>query len=401
MVWSQGVRLQGETTFRGVVGDDAKLQKVEVHNTEVATLSLGGDSRGFEISIRTLIQRITTVTMPGGDYQLGASVVNADISGTGISEGERRAAKAQIEGDMRREADKQFRDIVKKAIDRYKTLETQWNEANRCASIAFTPAENSRTLRRGDTGRFDARVQAKPGGSPPTASWTLAGAANAPFSPGTASSNPAGFQHGAVSAAGEGIRVSATLRAVSRAGVAEKQWWQPTEDSAINKIAGTFNGTWSGAGSTMAFAGDVTFVRASPAVLGGASGVFNLASGGYDLTVSGLDGSGSTGCQMTGTGRIALPANGGAISVDGTPPAFGAPYTYGWDALPSPTAQMIRATRVNCPDGAQELEGTTFDIGLFSPIRALPGQVSADGVTYTGTVADVVMTVSWSFTGTP
>ena len=84
-VWSQGIRLQGETTFRGVVGDDAKLEFMEPHNTETATIALGGSSRGFEpITMRTLIQRITRVNMKTGEYVLGPSIINVSISSRGL-----------------------------------------------------------------------------------------------------------------------------------------------------------------------------------------------------------------------------------------------------------------------------------------------------------------------------
>ena len=72
MVWSQGIRLEGRTTFRGVVDDNAKLDFFEPHNTEVGTLTLGGGNRGFHpISIRMLVQRITRVEYPERTYQLG------------------------------------------------------------------------------------------------------------------------------------------------------------------------------------------------------------------------------------------------------------------------------------------------------------------------------------------
>ena len=129
--------------------------------------------------------------MPSGDFNLGASIVNANITGTGISEGERRAAQAQIEGGMRREADKQFRDIVKSAIDRFKVTEEGWKRPNACASITFTPASDTKRLRRGETGTLH--------GADEREARRLArhrvvdarrASANAPFTPETASANP-------------------------------------------------------------------------------------------------------------------------------------------------------------------------------------------------------------------
>ena len=46
VVWSQGIRLEGETTFRGVVDDDAKLDFFEPHNTEVGTLTSAAPTAG-------------------------------------------------------------------------------------------------------------------------------------------------------------------------------------------------------------------------------------------------------------------------------------------------------------------------------------------------------------------
>lgn len=399
LLWSQGVRLNGQTRFRGVVGDDAKLQKIEVHNTESATLSLGGEDRGFDISISTLIDRITTMTMPSADYNLGASVVNADLGGSGVSDSERRAAKALIERDMRREADKQFRDIVKRAVDRYKVLETAWNRPNTCAWITFTPTSNTKRLRLGERGNVDARTNAKPGGSPARAAWTLLAQTNAPFTPSSATANPSRFNHGPVSRAGRGVLVTAKLKSVSKAGVAEATWTQPTRDAAINRIAGTFDGTWRTPDgmSTMTFTGDIAYERSGPAASGGASGVYLLVSGGYNLTLSGRDVSG-TACQMTGSGHVPFLVGQSAMNVsDGA-----APYTYSWEGFtaqpPAPTGSVL-LRRFNCPPGSEGANGTTAQINLFQVPRAT-GQTSADGITYQGTATESLMTINWRFTGT-
>jgi hypothetical protein len=114
-------------------------------------------------------------------------------------------------------------------------------------------------------------VQAKPGGSPDRATWTLLSSLNAPFSPGSASSNPAGFNYGGgcgarrrerrplrgarqgraggVGDAGPGIIVTGAFKAVSKAGVAQGTWTQPTEDLIVNTIAGPFGRTWNAGGS--------------------------------------------------------------------------------------------------------------------------------------------------------
>ena len=208
VTWSQGVTLQGETTLRGVVADDAKLDFMEPHNTEQATLTLGGSSRGFEpMTLRTLVQRITRVNMRTGEYVLGPSIVDVSISSRGFEGAERRSAEADIVRKMRSEADKQFRDIIDKAIRRFRAVEDAWQVPNACATIELTPASNTKTLHRGDTGTVVARTLAKPGGAPGSATWTLVSSANAPFSPGAPSANPATITHGAVTDAARHQRV--------------------------------------------------------------------------------------------------------------------------------------------------------------------------------------------------
>ena len=148
--------------------------------------------------------------------------------------------------------------------------------------------------------------------------------------------------------------------------------------------------------STMTFSGDVAYERAGPATGAGASGVFMLVSGGYNLTLSGRDVSG-TACSMTGSGHIPFLVGQSTLNVDDGGP----PYTYSWEAFsatpPAPTGS-ITLRRFNCPGGAGE--NTTAPINLYSVIRAT-GQTSADGITYQGTVVnDTVMTIHWRFTGT-
>ena len=273
-VWSQGIRLQGETTFRGVVGDDAKLEFMEPHNTETATIALGGSSRGFEpITMRTLIQRITRVNMKTGEYVLGPSIINVSISSRGLGGSEQRAVELQVGASMRARADQQFRDIIDKAIRKYRERETAWNNAPYpCARLEFTPASNTRTLKLGDTGVVGARVLAQPGGSPDRATWTRLGATNTTFSP----------RHGVCGAhrlqlprhpdRRPGDHGDGHVQGGVEAGVAQGTWTQPTENPEVNTIAGTFNGVWNAGGSILSWSGTASFARGAPGP--GANGTF-------------------------------------------------------------------------------------------------------------------------------
>lgn len=381
-VWSQGISLQGETTFRGVVGDDAKLDFMEPHNTETATILLGGSSRGFEpITMRTLIQRITRVNMRTGEYVLGSSIIDVSISSRGLGGSDRREVELTVSNGMRRRADQQFRDIIDKAIRKYRERERAWNEPNTCASVEFTPASNTRTLKIGDTGVAGARVLAKPGGSPERATWTRLGATNATFSPDTASSNPANFTYRDILTAGQGITVTGSFKAVSKAGVAQGTWTQPTENLEVNTIAGTFSGVWKAGGSVLSWSGTASFARGVPGP--GANGTFFLTSGQYTVTASGRDATGSTVCVQSGTKSVTL-TNNGNLTVTGQGPGQTAPYEYtGTAAGIGPNDASMTVTLSSCPDPMWN--GKQVTIGLpFSAFDTVDSKTSADGLDYTG-----------------
>ena len=403
VVWSQGIRLQGRTTFRGVVDDNAKLDFFEPHNTEVGTLTMGGANRGFSpVSIRMLVQRITRVEYPERTYQLGASTVNATITSPDLSGAALTATEHQIERGMREQADQQFRDIIDKAIRKYDAAETHWNSENTCASIALTPAPNTKTLRRGETGGFEARTDAKPGGSPGRATWTLSGSGNANFSPAGATSNPASFTHGPPFDVTFQVPVTATVRSVSKAGVAQATWSQPTGDTTVNRIEGTFGGTQNNNGSIISWSGTATYVRSFPGP--GADGHFTWQASQYTVTASGLDGSGATTCTQSGSKTIT--GGSGDIDVSGTPPDRSPPYTYtGTLHGPPMEATSMKVMLSNCPEGAEEWNGKEVDVTIaFAPFD-VEGQVSNDGVAFAGSLTEAFgalsVTWNWNLTGSP
>ena len=405
-VWSQGIRLQGETTFRGVVGDDAKLEFMEPHNTEQATIALGGSSRGFApITLRTLIQRITRVNMRAQppSYVLGSSIIDVSISSSGLGGSDRRAVELDVGSRLRAQADQQFRDIIDKAIRKFREREQAWNEPNTCASVDFTPPSNSRTLHLGDTGVVSARVLAKPGGSPSRATWTLLGATNATFSPGTASSVPASFSYSGIAAAGPGISVTGAFKAVSKAGVAQGTWTQPTENpTLVNTIAGSFSGVWKASGSIFTWSGNASFARSIPGA--GANGSFTLTSGQYTVTASGTDATGGTGCRQSGTKHVTLTTNGN-LDVRGQGPAQAAPYHYtGSAAGIGPNDANMTVTWSNCPD--PQYNGQQATVGLpFVALDTGDTSVSADGLDYTGassrSAGGLTQEWNWAMRGTP
>jgi len=128
-------------------------------------------------------------------------------------------------------------------------------------------------------------VQAKPGGSPSTATWTRVGAENATVTPGSASGARPSFRYSGIQQVGPGIFVRATLKAVSKAGVARQAWTQPTVSDSINHITGNFSGTWQFGGSVLSWSGGATWVRAVPGP--NANGQFSMTAGSYTITVTG------------------------------------------------------------------------------------------------------------------
>jgi len=307
---------------------------------------------------------------------------------------------------MREQADQQFRDIIAKAIKAFDDAEAGWNRENACASIDFTPAANTKTLRRGDTGGFDARTNAKPGGSPAGATWTLAGGGNAEFSPHSASSNPARFSHGAPFDVNNGLPVTTVVRSVSKAGVAQATWSQPTEgEPPVNRIAGTFGGRSNIHGSIFNWSGSATFVRSAPGA-GGPDGYFTLQTSQYTVVASGRDSSGGTGCQQSGT--KAVTGGSGDLQVTGKPPSYAEPpYTYtGGLVGPLPDSQTMTVTLHDCPPGAEDYEGKEILISIgIAPWDTRGPRVSADGKAFAGTLTETsgqaTVTWNWDMTGSP
>jgi hypothetical protein len=397
--WSQGIRLEGETTLRGVVADDAKLDFFEPHNTEVGVLTLGGSSRGFSpLSMRMLVQRITRVDMrsPQGSYQLGTSIVNVTITSPDLTGPAATATERQIESGMREKADQQFRDIIDKAIRKMRASEEHWNGPNNCASIQFTPASGAHPLRVGDTGSVSANLVSSRGGSPSTATWTHTGAGNGTFTPPTASAVPASFNYSEIVAAGEGIFVTGSWKAVSKAGVAQGTWTQPTVSSAINTISGTFGGDQNIGGSILNWSGEATFTR----VIGGegANGAFHLQSASYTVSASGR--ALHIACDQSGSKTITQTA--GSMSANGQPPSGGAPYDLSGEIIPiGPTNSTMTVQLSNCADPENSPSSMVTSLA-FTPLKI--GGQSADGLDFSGNLTDTLGAVTnwhWTMRGTP
>jgi hypothetical protein len=154
-------------------------------------------------------------------------------------------------------------------------------------------------------------------------------------------------------------------------------------------------------------AGTVEFDRFGPALSDGAEGTFNVTGGQYTVTLSGLDITGSTGCQQRGSKRFAIPPNSGGLTAFGTGPTRLEPYTYtlGVNAL-SP-ANTMDVTLHSCPPGAESYEGhvwSNYPVGGVS-LNPPATYVSDDGITFSGSHTEnqgpATLSQSWSLTGSP
>ena len=363
----------GRVKVHGEVGDDAKLRAVEVEHTEdVFIVASGG------IVIRGGVTRIVRIAMPGGRYEPGTASV--------------RFFGDPISGDMGADS---FAGTVDTAIKSFRRQEEHWNQPNNCAKIDFAPPSNSMKLKRGASGPLTARVDAKDGGSPSTATWTMSAQENATFAPSSGSANPLNPTY-TVTKSGPGILVKGTFKAVSKAGVAEGSWVQETESDLINQIKGTFTYEVNEVGSVLSWSGDATFDRSTPGF--GATGVYELSSGTAEVVASGK--ALGPACQWKGSDQFKLNT-GDVMAVVGQSPEALEPYLY-TASIYLANADVEGITLHSCSDPEDEGDSievsATLDLFLFQ-------ETSEDGVEYSGSSFEsesgISVAQSWSFTGSP
>jgi hypothetical protein len=384
-VWEGTSRLveRARTNFeskakaKGKVGADAKLKYVDVEYVhEVFIVASGG------VVERGKSERKVRIAMPGGNY---------DATG----------AQTKISGDAGAVREDGFERVAKDAIDGYRRAEPRWSSFEHkpyCAEPVFAPASGTLKLRKGNSGQLGLSAKGKDGGTAAEARWTLLGAENAEFSPGSSDQATPSVSY-KVTNAPPGGSVKVTAKFTSTAGVGEATWTQPTEQGSIETIAGTFDQRLEQSGSTFEWAGSVTFERSTPGVFGGPTGLFQIMPGTYTLTASG-NGMllGAPMCSMSGSGQFPFGPL-GSIFVFGTPPDGSAPYEYSF-SFGSNEVPKLPITLSGCPPEAEELEGT-YEWPVAFSVDA--GGVSEDGTTYEGTETEsgggIVRESNWSFTG--
>jgi hypothetical protein len=374
--------------LQGTVGDDAKLEELEIKGIEEITEKAGGSVFGGSI-VNGSIVRNTVVNMRTGAYEPHVTVVSVGVVLSGILRIFTPLVRPQVAERLKRAADAGFAATVDFEMGKFRELEERWNTPNKCAKLAFGKANESLTLSLGESGDETVRVDAVRGGSPAKADWTVTRQENGELSLASHSDNPTKFHYKATKA-GKAVKLKGTLKAVSKAGVAEESWVQKTESKAIEHIEGTFGGELSGATSlgvpsVQKWSGTAKFDRLTPPEGGGAGGTFLLTAGNVSIDLSGIEQSGITGCHQSGSAQA--PISSGSMTVTGTGPEMTAPYDYEVHLfLPF---MSIKATRHTCPKAAQDegYEGTQFETG---PVWKLDvkGQESADGLSFVGSLKE-------------
>lgn len=394
LVLGQGFSTKATTKIQPVqVGDDAKLQFFEIDHTYNQSSSLNG------VSVKFTYHGHARVTFPGGSYDPTNTDVDATVSVAGVDHSNEEVGEAEFDlgYQAKPKADQIFAAEVDKVIKALESAEKGWMTPNTCAKINFTPERNSvKPLKKDAKGTFEARVDANKGGSPDSGTWTVLKQANGTFTPTTAHANPATFNY-TVKKVGSEIFIEVNLKVVSAAGVAEKDWIQPTEPDEINHITGTFTLYEDLAGSVTSWSGEATYDRITPG-LGGPMGVFKFASGSVTAVFSGNSGDGPA-CEWTGQHTFTMEENNVVTVIEVNPGSAEPPYLYS-ASLAVRNQTPTGVTRVNCPKGEGDGDPVLIQPDMDFEIES---QVSDDGIHFHGLTTEgteYFRQQTWDFEGT-
>lgn len=291
--------LSEHAVLRGQTADDGKLDFVDLTD-EIRIQEKDGGSILGTVALDVRSQHRTRINMRTGQYVPSLSSANVAGRLTGVLRifQSRYTSKATARAQAR--VNDSFAKTVRDTIDHFRFVEDWWNTPGKCVDTRLDPRSGDLILSAGDTGRLNAQAQATDGGKAiPTASWTVIGQQNATFTPTNASANPIDFSY-ATTSAGPGISVTATFRSVSKRGVGEATWTQPTKEPADPPtLSGTIGGHVSlddgGSPISITWAGSVDLVR-RPTQAGTAT-VYDLKS----LTLTAVDYLGDVGsCLFMG-----------------------------------------------------------------------------------------------------
>ena len=232
---AQKVKMAAAVKLRGQTADDAKLDYVDVVATYRTDYSSGRQSILWgPSSERGTVVRKTRIDMRTGRYDTGqASAVDIQVSYSGVLSlfVQNTAAQARVAAELKKASDRQFARTISTTIEEYRERETKWQTPNTCATLTFTPPSNSLRVKKGDTGRFSSRVEAKRGDGNPIGRWQVGAQQGLAVRPARAEARDPAFSYRVTS--DRQPVVSARLRTTSKAGVAGEAWSQPVKGADI------------------------------------------------------------------------------------------------------------------------------------------------------------------------
>jgi hypothetical protein len=399
-------KITGETTLEAQTGDDGKLDYYDIKHIYDFVGTIGGSAEKFG-PVTTDFTYIgeARIDMRSASQKPPPAIVDVHMAMAGVDPRELIAAEIDLAKKAQSEADKEFSAVVEKATAALHRAEEHWRKANECVSIHFEPASETLTLTKGQTGTVKSRAEAKGGGAPQKASWTLSAQQNATFTPGAGESNPLSTSY-TVTKAGGGAIVSATFKATSKAGVAEATWKQKTAQ-LLKLISGTFTGRIENQGSLIEWTGSATFERTE---IGGdpeVASTFRLTSGRAEVTASGPYIGAE--CMQSGKTEVALQP----LAI-WTVERRGESFEYQIVA-PFDPAGEVPVTLSSC-NPTSGLEGTKTELALHPSALQSGGvtlsggsvvvsitQTSPDGLSFDGSASEESAgesySWSWSFKG--
>ncbi len=121
---------------------------------------------------------------------------------------------------------------MKREIDRYRTLEKDFDTPQTCVQITFSPTSGSQPVSAGGSGSFQARLDLKSGSGSPSGTWKLVSQRGAGFSLPSASGHQTTFRY-SVPSKTSATQIVASLNATSKAGVATGDWTQPIKTTGL------------------------------------------------------------------------------------------------------------------------------------------------------------------------
>ena len=333
VLMSRDVDLTGHTRMHAEVGEDAKLQLIDIDDTQTANIELGGAHQDFG-PVQLVYTGIhhARVAMPGESYVPDQSAVDIALTARGVTVG--RSDLGAVGNNIAADLDKSFAELVKREIGEFKSLAKGWENPNACVQIDFSPGSRTLKLHKGQHGSVTVQATAKQGGGASPGHWTRTGQANATFTPDQADGTAPAFAYD-VTNSGKDVVVTLGVRVTSKAGVGEATWEQETDDLPLYR--GTLTGMqdvhaagecgqkwhWDYSGRLAAgTTGDEPFAILDPALAsngfegGLAGGRDETLTGTYDLPAChGLPGCSSPLSPKVGVATVSFDAEEGSPDV--------------------------------------------------------------------------------------